>query len=150
MQVSDVMTRTIVTVPATATCHDAMMLMVRHRIRHLPVVCADGTLAGIVTDRDLRHHLFRPDVFPEIERTPVEELLSSVKVWEMMTSPVVSVAPSAELEAAARRMLEDKLGSLPVVEDGGVVGIITETDLLRRFVARDACGCDLDVMFGSP
>jgi CBS domain-containing protein len=135
------MTKGVRTIEATATCHDAMEMMVRSRVRHLPVVDRAGALAGIVTDRDLRHHLFRPNVFTEIGRTPVDELLSGVKLWEIMSSPVVSIAPDEDLERAARLMLEDKLGSLPVVEDGRIVGIITETDLLRRIVSNDACCC---------
>jgi acetoin utilization protein AcuB len=139
MRVRELMTTGVVTIEATATCHDAMQLMVRRKVRHLPVVGNDGVLAGIVTDRDLRHHLFQPNVFPEIGRVPVEQLLSSVKLWEVMSSPVICVGPDAELEDAARMMLEDKLGSLPVVHEGRIVGIITETDLLRRIVGSDAC-----------
>ena len=141
MLVRDIMTKGVRTIEATATCHDAMEMMVKGKVRHLPVVDRAGGLVGIVTDRDLRHHLFRPNVFTEIGRTPVDELLSGVKLWELMSSPVVAIGPDHELEEAARLMLEDKLGSLPVVENGRIVGIITETDLLRRIVSSDACCC---------
>jgi CBS domain-containing protein len=144
------MSRNVVVIEATATCHDAMELMVRRKVRHLPIVATDGAIAGIVTDRDLRHHLFRPDVFREVGRSPVEQLLSSVKLWEIMSSPVVSVSPDAELEQAARMMLEDKLGSLPVVDEGRIVGIITETDLLRRIVGADACCGAVDAVVSFP
>jgi acetoin utilization protein AcuB len=133
------MTTNVATIDAAATCHDAMELMVRRKVRHLPILGDDGRMVGIVTDRDLRHHLFQADVFPEIGRVPVERLLSTVKLWEVMSSPVVFVGPDAELQDAARRMLEDKLGSLPVVENERIVGIITETDLLRRIVGADVC-----------
>jgi len=139
MQVRELMTPHVVTIDATATGHDAMALMVRRKVRHLPVLGGDGRMVGIVTDRDLRHHLFQPDVFSQIGRVPVERLLSVVKLSNVMSSPVAFVGPDAELEDAARRMLEDKLGSLPVVEHDRIVGIITETDLLRRIVGADAC-----------
>ena len=150
MLVRDLMTTNVATIAATATCHDAMDLMVRRKIRHLPVIGTDDAVVGIITDRDVRHHLFRPDIFADVGTVPVEQLLSSVKLWEMMSSPVSSVPPDATLEDAARMMLEDKLGSLPVVEQGRIVGIITETDLLRRIVGADACCCAVDAVVSFP
>jgi acetoin utilization protein AcuB len=138
MDVRAIMTENVVTIPASATCHRAVELMFRHRIRHLPVVDHADRLCGVITDRDLRHHLFRPTVLKEIGTTPVETLLGAVPVSEVMSFPVVTVTADEPLEAAARVMLEDKVGSLPVVDEGRVVGIITETDLLRRVVGKDA------------
>jgi CBS domain-containing protein len=138
MEVKELMSRNVVTVPAGASCLRAVELMARHRIRHLPVVDAGGTVCGIVTDRDLRHHLFEPGVFKEIGATPVALLLGAVRVSDVMSFPVVTVGPEEPLESAARVMLEDKVGSLPVVENGRVVGIITETDLLRRIIGEDS------------
>jgi acetoin utilization protein AcuB len=141
MKVRDFTSRNVVTIGEHASCRDAVALMTRHKIRHLPVMRLDRTLAGIATDRDLRHHLFTPDVFRSIGSVSVESLLSRVPVQAVMSKPVVSIDADAELEEAARRMLEEKLGSLPVLEHGRIVGIITETDLLRRIVGDDgACG----------
>src|SRR5919106_1617135 len=95
----------VVTLQTDASCHDAVTLMVRNKIRHLPVV-----------DRDLRHRLFQPDVFHAIGRVPVERLLSDVSVREVMSSPVVSIGGDAGVDEAARLMRDKKLGSLPVVE----------------------------------
>jgi acetoin utilization protein AcuB len=139
MLVKDLMIGNVVTIEASESCHAAVERMVRARIRHLPVVDERGRLVGIVTDRDLRHHLFAPGVFSEIGRIPVDSHLRDVPVARIMSTPVATVAPGDALEAAARLMLEDKIGSLPVVEDGRVVGIITETDLLRRILREDAC-----------
>jgi acetoin utilization protein AcuB len=146
MRVKQLMTTGVITVPASISCHDAVGVMVRHKIRHLPVVDRDGRLCGVVTDRDLRHHLFTPEIFGEIGRVPVERLLSTVAVGDVMSAPAISVGPEADLQDAARTMLEDKLGSLPVVEDGHVVGIVTETDLLRRIVGEDACCADVETI----
>ncbi len=140
MHVCDVMSSDVVTIEESASCCEAIERMTRRKIRHLPVVGADGTVRGIVTDRDLRHHLFEPDVFRNIGSVTVETLLKAVPVSEVMSSPVISVGPDQPLEDAARIMLEDKVGSLPVVERGHVVGILTETDLLKRIVGADA-GC---------
>jgi len=143
MQVRDVMSRNVVTIGASDSCHDAVERMSRHRIRHLPVVEGDGRLAGVVTDRDLRHRLFAPEVFRAIGEVSVDTLMRSAPVRDAMSSPAVSVRPDEDLADAARLMLEDRIGSLPVVEDGRVVGIITETDLLRRIVGQDACCTDV-------
>ena len=92
----------------------------------------------MVTDRDLRHHLFAPPIFKDVGTIAVDVLLKAVPVSAIMSSPVLSVTAHADVVEAARIMLEDKVGSLPVVEEGRVVGIVTETDILRRICAADA------------
>lgn len=139
MRVSDLMSRDVATVGVSDFCGEAVARMVRRKIRHLPVVERDGRLVGVVTDRDLRHRLFEPRVMKEIGTVSVDQILKTVPVKDIMSAPVVTVGPQDELETAARVMLEDKVGSLPVVENGRVVGIITETDLLRQIVRADAC-----------
>ena len=139
MRVSDLMSQDVATVGVADSCQEAVARMVRRKIRHLPVVERDGRLVGVVTDRDLRHRLFEPRVMKEIGTVSVDQILKTVPVKDIMSAPVVTVGPQDELETAARTMLEDKVGSLPVVENGHVVGIITETDLLRRIC--QACEC---------
>jgi CBS domain-containing protein len=108
------------------------------RIRHLPVVDAAGRLLGIVTDRDLRHHLFSPAVFPALGMTSIDTLLAAAQVADLMATDVVTVRPEQSLGEAAQVMLMKKVGSLPVIEAGRVVGILTETDMLRMIVRTDA------------
>jgi len=139
MRVNELMSRDVATVGVADSCQEAVARMVRRKIRHLPVVERDGRLVGVVTDRDLRHRLFEPRVMKEIGTVSVDQILKTVPVRDIMSAPVVTVGPQDELETAARVMLEDKVGSLPVVENGRVVGIITETDLLRQIVRADAC-----------
>lgn len=139
MHVNEFMTRDVITITASADLHDAVERMATHRIRHLPVVDGDGHLTGVITDRDVRHHLFTPDVLNDIGHIQVDTLLKAVPVGDIMSTPAVSVDSDAPVDSAVRLMLEHKLGSLPVVERGRVVGIITETDLLRRIVREDAC-----------
>jgi acetoin utilization protein AcuB len=144
--VNELMSNHVVTVEAGTSCHDAVTLLVRNKIRHLPVVDGDGRLCGIVTDRDLRHRLFEPEVFRAIGSVPVERLLSTIPVSDVMSAPATSIGPDAELEEAARVMLDEGLGSLPVVDRGRIVGIVTETDLLRRIVGADACCSDVEAI----
>lgn len=137
MRVSELMSKRVWTIGMSDSCHEAAARLCREKIRHLPVVADDGTLQGIVTDRDLRHHLFGPGVFGHIGNVSVHTLLKAHSVKEIMSFPVVSVEPAASLEDAARLMRERKIGALPVVEAGRVVGILTETDLLRHICRAD-------------
>lgn len=139
MQIRELMSTGIVTIEAAASCQQAVERMYQHKVRHLPVTGSDGTLVGIVTDRDLRHHLFAHHAF-ERDDIDVDRALRSARVGNIMSSPVISVGPDDALEVAAARMVEDKIGCLPVVEGGRPVGIITETDLLRQ-VCRSATNC---------
>jgi CBS domain-containing protein len=141
MKVRDVMGLNVITIDASTSCHEAATRMFRGRLRHLPVVNAAGALVGVVTDRDLRHHLLAPAVLPGGARLNLEDVLKSTSVEAVMSTPVLTAGPNDELLDAARTMLAEKVGSLPVVEGGHVVGIVTETDLLRRIVRNAECCC---------
>src|SRR5574341_643895 len=141
MRVSELMSRDVLTIGESDSCHEAVMRMMRKKIRHLPVVAGDGSLQGIVTDRDLRHHLFAPGVFDHVGNTSVKTILKAVPVKQIMSAPVVCVTPTADMADAARLMRERKIGSVPVVEGRRVVGILTETDLLRHIVRADERTC---------
>lgn len=138
MHVSELMSRDVVTVGPSDSCLEAVARMHGARVRHLPVVNHEGALVGVVTDRDLRHHLFAPHVFKNVGTIAVDVILKAVPVSEVMSSPVMSVPAKADFVEAARIMLEDKIGSLPVVEGGRVVGMVTETDVLRHICKADA------------
>ena len=127
MRVSDVMTRNVETISAAAPAHAAIGRMMTRKVRHLPVVDQLGSLVGVVTDRDLRHHLFSPGVFERIGRVSSDELLKAVTVKQVTSSPPISVRADDHLETAARLMVECKIGSLPVVEGDRVMGIIAGT-----------------------
>jgi acetoin utilization protein AcuB len=137
MRVRDAMSRNVETIAAGEPAHTAIQRMVARRVRHLPVVETDGTLVGVVTDRDLRHYLFSPGVFDRIGQVSSDELLRAARVKQVMSSPAISIRADDELETAARLMVGRKIGSLPVVDGDRVVGIITETDLLRRIVLTE-------------
>ena len=138
MRVTDLMSRQVVTIGTSDSCLEAVLRMHRARVRHLPVVNRDGFLVGILTDRDLRHHLFSPGVFEKLGATSVDVLLKAVPVVGIMSRDLITVEPDDDLAQAARMMREEKVGSLPVLEHGHVVGILTETDMLRQIVRADA------------
>ena len=138
MKVKDLMSQQVRTIEPSDSCLEAVARMHQARVRHLPVVNREGMMVGVVTDRDLRHHLFSPRVYKEMESLGIDILLKAVPVSDVMSTPVVAVTPDADLPDAARLMREGKVGSLPVVHSGIVVGIITETDLLRQICRIDA------------
>jgi len=137
MKVDDVMTRKVVTIGPSDNCFEAVGRMHRAGIRHLPVVDRDERLLGIVTDRDLRHHLFSSAVFPVLSLTSLDTLLMASRVSDLMTKDVVTIGPRDSLADAAGLMMQKKIGSLPVTENGRVVGMLTETDMLRLIFQAD-------------
>ena len=137
MQVRELMSRQVVTIGTGDSCLEAVTRMQRSRVRHLPVVSREGPLVGIVTDRDLRHHLFTPRIFEALGSTPVEVLLSGTHVAEIMSTDAITVAPEETITEAAWTMRKHRVGALPVLEHARVVGIITEADVLRYIVRTD-------------
>jgi CBS domain-containing protein len=123
MIVAQSMSSPAVTVGADADFQSALALMEKRKLRRLPVVDADGALTGMVAERDLLVAATR-------------YLQSRVDVADVMQKHVVTVAPATPIEDAARLMLEHHIGGLPVVEEGRLVGVITETDIFRRFVEQ--------------
>jgi acetoin utilization protein AcuB len=138
MRVSDIMSRDPITIRGEESCHEAAVRMAKYKVRHLPVVDRRGLLEGIVTDRDLRHHLLAKTVTGELGRRPAAPVLEQTRVVDVMSCPAFVTAPDDDLGAAATRMRERHVGALPVVEGRQLIGIVTETDLLRRVLDADA------------
>lgn len=130
-RVRDRMTRIVATTHPEVPVMAARELMRKRVLRHLPVVDPRGRLVGIVTDRDLRQVVFMPTLRDRVPE--VGELLQRLTVSDIMTRAVIVVKPGARIDEAARLMHEKRLGALPVVERGRLVGIITETDILAAF-----------------
>jgi len=130
MRVSEWMTPAPVTVAPSTPVPKVQELMVRRRIRHLPVV-EEGRLVGIITDRDVR--TLQPSPATSLAAREVHYLFDRLTVHAVMTRPVLTVAPHELLAEAVRLMLENRIGGLPVVEGERLVGILTEVDLLRAF-----------------
>lgn len=128
MLVDEIMTRRVITATPEMTVADARALTREHRIRHLPVLDA-GRLVGIVTDRDLRE-------------------AGQGRVGDIMQGDVITTHPLDPVGEAARLLSEHRIGCLPVVQGGELVGIVSETDLLRQLVSLlgvDRPGSQIDV-----
>ena len=134
MFVRDCMTSDPVTVRPGGDPLAAVALLKCGDFRRLPVVDEEGGLIGIVTQNDL-------EVFLSGAGSP-GIMKRQHRVDQLMNRQVTTVAPDCPLEEAASLMVEHKIGSLPVVEDGRVVGIITETDVFSQFAAVLGGGTD--------
>jgi len=130
MKVQELMTTPALTVEPDMPVLEARQLMERQRIRHLPVTDG-GRLMGIVTDRDIRLNL--PSPATSLSVWEVNYIIARLTVGSVMRRAVITVDPKREATEAARIMLDHKIGALPVVDGGVVVGIVTETDMLRAF-----------------
>src|ERR1700722_3382532 len=136
LKVRDVMTAD----PTTLKRNDKLTLaddiMRLGRVRHLPVLDDDGqTLVGIVTQRVIVR-----DALPQAlgdGKAAQRKLLDSLAVKDVMATAVVTIRPDASLVYAARVLTERKIGCLPVVENGRLVGILTEGDFVA-LIARDS------------
>lgn len=132
MIVRDLMEREVVTLNAGDTLDLADDIMRLGRIRHMPIV-AHGKLAGILSQRDL----FRAAISSVLELRPAaeREWLAKIPVREAMTVHVCTIGPAATVHEAVRLMLDKRIGCLPVVEDGRLVGLLSESDCMR-YLAR--------------
>jgi len=131
MLVRDRMTHNPVTVSPDTPVPEALDVMKQNGVRRLPVV-ENGHLIGIVTQMDLLRASPSPATSLAVWEIP--HLVAKIKVRDVMAEDVVTIGPDEPLEDAALVMRERKIGGLPVVEDGRVIGIITETDIFDAFV----------------
>ena len=131
MNVREQMSRPVISVSPSTSIAAAMKLIRERNIRRLPVI-ADGALVGIVSERDLLRAMPSPATILSVWEVP--ELIERMTVHDVMARPVVVVHPDTPIQEAAQLMVDRKMGGLPVVDDGQVVGMITETDIFRVFV----------------
>ena len=132
-RVEDIVTRTVVTLPDTATVGDAWAMLAERGMGQVPVVDAQGVLVGLLTRADLT----RPDRLPGPNmHALVWRALLAQSVAEVMWSPVPSVAMDTDIRRVARVLLDTGLPGLPTVDDlGHVTGFVSRTDILRAVVA---------------
>jgi acetoin utilization protein AcuB len=129
--VYELMAGALITVGPETSVLEARQLMLRERIRHL-LVTEGKRLVGIVTDRDIRLHL--PSQATSLSAGEVNYLLARLPVSRVMARTLVTVEPERDARAAARIMLDHRIGCLPVLDGQALVGIVTETDILRAYV----------------
>ena len=136
----DLMTEDPKTVSMNATLHRAVWLLQSLDVRHLPVVDEEGTLVGMLSDRDVRGLAF-PEVLGAEYVGRVQTALEA-RVSSVMSSDVISVDLEADALEIVDLMLDQKIGAVPVVDaDGTLVGIVSYMDILREIpLERDATG----------
>jgi CBS domain-containing membrane protein len=135
--VADLMTRKVVTIGPEARLIEAWAAMQEAHIRHLPIVDARGVLLGLVTHRDLLAAAQSRVTFPdEGDRL---RMLTWVETADVMETHLSVAAPTDAAADAGRRMAAQKIGCLPVVEAGRLVGLVTEHDFLRWATTRMEC-----------
>lgn len=131
MTVRSRMTSNPYTISPDATIAEALEIMRKNNIRRLPVV-KNGKLVGIVTEREMQE--VSPSKATTLSVFELNYLLSKTKVSTVMTRDVITVSPDSLLEEAAVLMRDNRVGALPVTQDGAVVGIITETNIFDAFI----------------
>ena len=124
LRVRDAMTREVITLEPEASAARAWGICREKGIRHVPIVEKDR-LVGLVSDRDLR------DVSPPREGRDQENTLGWVRVRDIMTKNISVIEPLDTVDHAAREIYDRKIGCLPVVDRGELVGIITSQDMMR-------------------
>ncbi len=132
MNVAKRMKRSPVFVDEGDSMKKAMDLLKEHEIRHLPVLKDGERLVGILSERDIKQASPSPATALEIRE--IYYLLDKVKVKQIMTRRPYTISSSAPIEEAAMILREKKIGCLPVVDDGKLVGILTETDIIDAFI----------------
>jgi CBS domain-containing protein len=146
--IDDIMTRDLITVTPAASIHAAAQLMIDHGVSGLPVVEADGRLVGIISEGDLILRQTRPAARPwwraffERGEQLAREYRKAVgtTVGEVMSRPVISISPVWGIETAAAIMQNRRIGRLPVVRDGRLVGIVTRADLIKALASETSRG----------
>jgi acetoin utilization protein AcuB len=131
MFVSDWMTKKVITITPEDSISTAVKLMKEKKIKHIPVV-KDERLKGIISDRDIKE--YTPSRATSLDIFELHYLLAKTKVKDIMKAGVVTTTPDTPVEEAAMMMHDRNIGSLPVVENGKLVGIISDKDIFRVLV----------------
>lgn len=127
----DLMTAPAMTLPSDGTLAQAWTLMRRHGFRHIPVVSMDGTVVGMVSDRDLLRHA------PDLVLTGTAGLAAHRRLADIMTQRVFSASPTTDIRDIARVMVDEHIHAVPILEAGRrPVGILTTRDLIRSLATR--------------
>ena len=129
--VHDIMTTEVTTLGRNDSLQLVKDIMTLGRVRHFPVM-EDGKVVGVVSQRDL-YKASLGSVMKYGEKAQ-RAVLEGIVVKEVMSDPPITIAPHASVQEAARLMMEKKIGCLPVLEGPQLVGLVTETDMLKLVV----------------
>jgi acetoin utilization protein AcuB len=126
------MTHNPITIKKDFPVSEAQNKMRKEFVHRFPVVDDHGKLIGIVTEKDLLYA--SPSPATTLDVYEMSYLLSKLTVGRVMTSEVITIEANAPIEEAAKVMSDNNIGGLPVMEDGKLVGIITESDVFKAFI----------------
>lgn len=133
VKVRDIMMKGPVTLEANDVLDLADDVMSLGRIRHIPIL-AGQSVVGVLSQRDLFYSALVKAL--GVRHREQKDLMKTLRVSEVMSQPVITIPPDATVKQAARLMAEKKIGCLPVVEGEELVGLVTETDMLRYVANR--------------
>ncbi|MGM0874932.1 MAG: acetoin utilization AcuB family protein [Bacillota bacterium] len=128
MIVKQIMKKNVITLVPEDTIRLALETMKQNRIRHIPIVKNDNHLVGIITERDVK------DASPSIFQLELKEDFLKMPIKSIMSTNLITGHPLDFVEELAADLIEHKIGCLPILQDGKLVGLLTETDLLHTFV----------------
>lgn len=131
MFVGERMSRPVISVSPDMPIHDVLAMFKKEHIRRAPVI-KNGKLVGIVSEKDLLNA--SPSDVSTLSVWEINYLLSKITIKRVMTPKVITVDADTPIEEAARIMADNKIGGMPVLNNGKVAGIITETDLFKVFL----------------
>ncbi len=130
--VSDLMTETVQSITPDRNLHDLADLFDRYDVRHVPVVDDEGDLVGLVSDRDLLRNILTDQA--DVPLSVRQAVMAETLVESIMTVELVTLEPNDAARQAARLLLDNKFGCIPVTDGGSrLVGIVTQSDFLQLF-----------------
>ena len=132
MRVKNKMTRAPITAGLKTTYNEALQLMEKNNIHHLPILDKKGKMVGIVSHSDMLEA--EPSRVSTLSIFEIASLLDKVTMDQLMSRPVLAIQDDCSISEAAHFMLEENVGCLPVVKDDQLVGIITDKDIFKTFV----------------
>ncbi len=135
MNVGSIMTANVISIKPEDSLLAATRILKEKKFKHLPVVDANGAVAGIVTDRDLKRASASDATTLEVHE--LLYLLDKVKIEQVMTRNPATAGKDDSVQVVAKQMVDGKIGCLPVVDGGRLVGIVTKDDLLRLLASQE-------------
>ncbi|MEM5790229.1 MAG: CBS and ACT domain-containing protein [Syntrophobacteraceae bacterium] len=130
----------LITITPETSLFKAREMLDTNRISHLPVTDGKGRLVGLITDRDLKEAWASPAT--TLSTHELTYVLQKLTVGNVMTREIVTATPDMHIERAARILIDKKIGALPVVREGKLVGIITSTDIMEVLLTAIGLGVD--------
>lgn len=132
-QLRDIMTADVHTLRAEQMLIEALEFLREHHVRHIPILDSAGALVGILTDRDIKRAT--PSALAPGQREVWERVVAETPLSKVMTREPTTGSPDSTLVEALQRFVDERIGCLPIVEGGRLVGIVTAQDLFRAALA---------------